>query len=64
MSTLARIVTGRRSKWIVLGIWVLLAIGERPTPQALLGGVIVLSAVTWRAVHAIRDGRRPAAAGA
>jgi drug/metabolite transporter (DMT)-like permease len=45
-------------------VWVLLAIGERPTPQALLGGVIVLSAVTSRAVHAIRDGRRPAAAGA
>jgi drug/metabolite transporter (DMT)-like permease len=45
-------------------VWVLLALGERPTPQALLGGAIVLSAITWRAVHAIRDGRRPLAASA
>jgi drug/metabolite transporter (DMT)-like permease len=39
-------------------IWVLLALGERPAPLALLGGVLVLSAVTWRALHAIRDGRQ------
>lgn len=39
-------------------IWVLLALGERPTPLALVGGVLVLSAVTWRALHAIRDGRQ------
>jgi drug/metabolite transporter (DMT)-like permease len=35
-------------------VWVLLAIGEKPTPLALAGGVIVLSAVTWRALASIR----------
>jgi len=39
-------------------IWVLLALGERPTPLALVGGTVVLSAVTWRALHAVRVGRR------
>jgi drug/metabolite transporter (DMT)-like permease len=37
-------------------VWVLLAIGEKPTPLSLAGGVIVLSAVTWRAVVSIRAG--------
>jgi len=35
-------------------IWVMLALGERPGPNALLGGAIVLGAVTVRAVFAIR----------
>jgi drug/metabolite transporter (DMT)-like permease len=35
-------------------IWVLLVIGERPSPLALLGGAIVLGAVTWRAMASIR----------
>lgn len=35
-------------------IWVMLVIGERPSPMALLGGAIVLGAATWRAVAAIR----------
>ena len=35
-------------------IWVLLALGERPGPLSLLGGVIVLSAVTARMVHGLR----------
>lgn len=35
-------------------VWVLLVIGEQPSPLALLGGAIVLGAVTWRAVAAIR----------
>lgn len=39
-------------------LWVMLAVGERPTPLALLGGAIVLGAVTWRALDALR--RRPA----
>jgi len=29
-------------------IWVLLAIGERPGPMSILGGVIVLVSVTLR----------------
>lgn len=43
-------------------VWVLLALGERPAPYALLGGAIVLVAVTLRALRSIRDGRlvRPA----
>jgi drug/metabolite transporter (DMT)-like permease len=35
-------------------VWVLLALGERPTPLALVGGFIVLAAVTWRARLALR----------
>jgi drug/metabolite transporter (DMT)-like permease len=37
-------------------VWVLIMMGERPTPWALVGGVIVLSAVTWRAMISIRRG--------
>lgn len=40
-------------------LWVMLAVGERPTALALLGGGIVLGAVTWRAREALR---RPSAA--
>ncbi len=40
-------------------IWVLLAVGERPSPLALAGGAVVLTAVTLRAVSGIRA-RRPA----
>jgi drug/metabolite transporter (DMT)-like permease len=36
-------------------VWVMLFIGERPTPLSLLGGVIVVGAVTWRAIASIRD---------
>lgn len=35
-------------------VWVLLAMGERPSPLALAGGAIVLAAVTWRASSSIR----------
>jgi drug/metabolite transporter (DMT)-like permease len=35
-------------------IWVLLALGERPGPLSLLGGVIVLAAVTARMIHSLR----------
>ena len=34
-------------------LWVLLVIGEKPSPLALLGGTIVLGAVTWRALDSI-----------
>ena len=37
-------------------VWVLLVLGERPGPRSLLGGVIVLSAVTARTVHGLRTG--------
>ncbi len=39
-------------------IWVLLVIGEKPSRLALLGGAIVLGAVTWRAIAAIRQAAR------
>jgi len=35
-------------------VWVFVVRGERPSQWALVGGVIVLGAVTWRAWHAIR----------
>lgn len=41
--------------------WVMLLLGERPTPLALTGGVIVLTAVTWRATQTVRS-RHSAAA--
>jgi len=42
-------------------VWVMLALGEKPSPLSLLGGAIVVGAVTVRAVASIR---RPAPAGA
>lgn len=36
-------------------IWVLLVLGEKPSPLALVGGVIVIGAVTWRAMASIRQ---------
>ena len=41
-------------------IWVLLLIGEKPSPLSLLGGAIVLGAVTLRAVASIRNRGRTA----
>jgi drug/metabolite transporter (DMT)-like permease len=38
-------------------IWVLLAVGERPTPLALAGGAVVLVAVTLRAILRVRTVR-------
>ena len=35
-------------------VWVMLAVGEKPAPLALLGGAIVVGSVTWRAVASIR----------
>ncbi|MEO6002731.1 MAG: DMT family transporter [Opitutus sp.] len=42
-------------------VWVLLIIGERPSQLALIGGVIVLSAVTVRAAFSIRQSREATA---
>ncbi len=42
-------------------VWVLIAMGERPSGLALVGGTIVLGAATWRAVVAVRGSRRIAA---
>lgn len=39
-------------------LWVLLALGEKPAPLSLAGGVLVLAAVTLRAVRSIRHGGR------
>jgi drug/metabolite transporter (DMT)-like permease len=38
-------------------LWVLLATGEKPSRLALVGGVIVLIAITLRAVASVRAGR-------
>ncbi len=38
-------------------LWVLLALGEKPSRLALIGGAIVLTAVTLRAVDSIRRSR-------
>jgi len=40
-------------------VWVMLTVGERPSPLALLGGAIVLGAVTLRAIVSIRRPRAP-----
>lgn len=36
-------------------LWVMLFLGETPGGLALAGGLLVLGAVTWRAVHSIRQ---------
>jgi drug/metabolite transporter (DMT)-like permease len=36
-------------------IWVLLALGERPGPLSLAGGVVVIVAVTVRTLHSLRN---------
>lgn len=36
-------------------IWVMLVLGEKPSPLALVGGAIVVGAVTWRAMHSVRQ---------
>jgi drug/metabolite transporter (DMT)-like permease len=38
-------------------LWVLLALGERPSPRALAGGGIVLGAITLRGLAKIRARR-------
>ncbi len=38
-------------------IWVLIVMGERPTPLALLGGAIVLGAITARSIIRLHDTR-------
>lgn len=35
-------------------VWVMLMMGEKPAPLALVGGAVVLAAITWRAVVSIR----------
>ena len=42
-------------------VWVLIAMGEKPTRLALLGGAIVLVAITLRAVASVRARRAEAA---
>jgi len=44
-------------------VWVMLVIGEKPSPLAFLGGAIVLGAVTWRAIDSVRGRARSAPAG-
>lgn len=38
-------------------IWVMLIVGERPSALSLVGGLLVVGAVTWRGVDSIRDRR-------
>jgi drug/metabolite transporter (DMT)-like permease len=40
-------------------VWVLLFLHERPGRYALLGGAIVLAAVTWRTAHGLRTAPAP-----
>jgi drug/metabolite transporter (DMT)-like permease len=44
-------------------VWVFLVLGERPGPRALLGGAIILVAVTARSLVSLRSAMRPVAAG-
>ena len=43
-------------------VWVLLALGEKPAPLAMLGGAIVLGAVTLRAAASVRTSATSSAA--
>jgi drug/metabolite transporter (DMT)-like permease len=43
-------------------VWVFLVLGERPGPRALVGGAIILVAVTLRSVLSLRSAMRPVAA--
>jgi drug/metabolite transporter (DMT)-like permease len=40
-------------------LWVLIVVGERPGPKAVLGGVIVLGSITARGILRAWDGRVP-----
>ncbi len=44
-------------------LWVMLFLGERPGALALCGGLLVLTAVSWRAWNSIRQAGRRVAAG-
>jgi len=44
-------------------IWVFLVLGERPGPRALVGGAVILAAVSVRSVVSLRSAVRPAASG-
>ena len=44
-------------------IWVMLVLGEKPSALALAGGVLVIGAVTWRSLHALRNPPSPARSG-
>ena len=44
-------------------IWVFLVLGERPGPRAMVGGAIILVAVTARSLVSLRSAMRPVAAG-
>jgi drug/metabolite transporter (DMT)-like permease len=44
-------------------VWVFLFLGERPGPRALVGGAVILVAVTLRSLLSLRSAMRPVAAG-
>ena len=44
-------------------VWVFLVLGERPGPRALVGGAVILVAVTLRSALSLRSAMRPVAAG-
>jgi drug/metabolite transporter (DMT)-like permease len=44
-------------------VWVFLFLGERPGPRALVGGAVILAAVTMRSLLSLRSAMRPVAAG-
>jgi drug/metabolite transporter (DMT)-like permease len=44
-------------------IWVFLVLGEQPGPRALVGGAVILAAVTVRSIVSLRSAVRPAVSG-
>ncbi|MDX1584865.1 MAG: EamA family transporter, partial [Thermoanaerobaculia bacterium] len=42
-------------------LWVFLVLGERPSPFAIIGGIIVLAAISWRTLAVGPPSRRPVA---
>jgi drug/metabolite transporter (DMT)-like permease len=58
LSATAAVVTGTLEA-VLNPIWVFLGMGERPSPWALLGGLMILGTIAW---YTLLPGRRPARA--
>ena len=58
LSATAAVVTGTLEA-VLNPVWVFLGVGERPSPYALAGGVLILATIAW---YTLRPSpRRPAA---
>ena len=56
LSAVAAVVTGTLEA-VLNPIWVFLGIGERPSPWALLGGLLILATIAWYTLAPLRPAR-------